>query len=90
MSVPTKPGLSLTASIPVGVLATVTMDAAMVLASRFADGAFASDKIGGGEFLVAMDHDHRSSQFAGDVHGQGGLAAAGNPPKMDWEARFYI
>ena len=46
MSPPRHINQALPASVVGGVLATVTMDAAMVLASRFAAGAFASDKIG--------------------------------------------
>jgi hypothetical protein len=46
MSLPQKMGWTLPRSIPAGALATVTMDIAMVLASRIAADAFASDKIG--------------------------------------------
>lgn len=46
MNLPKDISRSPVAGLPVGVLATVTMDAAMVLASRFGTGAFASDKIG--------------------------------------------
>ncbi len=45
MRVPKASGRDLPASIPVGVLATVTMDVAMVIASRAAPSAFASDKM---------------------------------------------
>jgi hypothetical protein len=45
MSVPKESGRDLPASIPVGALATITMDVAMVIASRVAAGAFASDKM---------------------------------------------
>ena len=40
------PGRALPASVPAGVLATLTMDAAMVVAGSCARGAFSSDKIG--------------------------------------------
>jgi hypothetical protein len=45
MRVPKASGRDLPASIRVGVLATITMDVAMVIASRVAAGAFASDKM---------------------------------------------
>ena len=45
MSVPKESGRKLPASIPVGALATITMDVVMVIASRVAAGAFASDKM---------------------------------------------
>jgi Protein of unknown function (DUF2938) len=46
MGLPKEMRRALPASVPAGVLATVTMDAALVLASRFASDTFASDKIG--------------------------------------------
>ena len=46
MNPPKESSPALPASVAAGVLATVTMDAAMVLASRVATDAFASDKIG--------------------------------------------
>ena len=46
MKTPTSSGKALASGVAGGVVATVTMDAAMVLAARLAPAAFASDKIG--------------------------------------------
>jgi hypothetical protein len=46
MKMPTSSGKALASGVGGGVVATVTMDAAMLLAAKLAPGAFASDKIG--------------------------------------------
>jgi hypothetical protein len=46
MKMPRSSGKALASGVAGGVVATVTMDAAMVLAAKLAPGAFASDKIG--------------------------------------------